>query len=133
MPSLQLSSVTVDSVPVTGWTVVDRDTVAFDLPPGAMTEGEHTVEIAAGAIVDLQGTPIQAFRSTYGLDLTSPRVIDSSIQQDDALAPGNLTVTVVFDEELAGSGIDPANILLVGDRSGSTPPAEVPDAMMPMT
>src|SRR5262249_23036488 len=71
--SLQASDLKVDGVSATGFTVVDGDTVSFNLP-GPLAEGTRTVTVAAGDILDVQGTPINAFTSTFFLDTTGPRV-----------------------------------------------------------
>src|SRR5262249_30875367 len=47
--SLQASDLKVDGISATGFTVVDADTVSFNLP-GPLAEGTHTVTIAAGDI-----------------------------------------------------------------------------------
>src|SRR5205809_1143070 len=39
-------------------------------------------------------------------DITGPRVIGSSIQQDDVLPVGNLSISVQFDEPIKTSNID---------------------------
>jgi len=111
--SLQASDLRVDLVAATGVTMVDSDTWSFTLP-GGLGEGIHTVTIAAGAILDLQGTPVSAFTSHFSLDLTPPRVISSSIQQNDVLPAGSLTYSVQFSEPMNVSNLDPTDVTLHG-------------------
>ncbi len=61
--SIQPSDLTVDGVAAAGFTVVDGRTIAF-APPSSVN-GVRTVAIAPGALVNLQGTPIEAFESTF--------------------------------------------------------------------
>ena len=72
------------------------------LPAGyfVVHDGVNQVSIAAGAIKDVQGTPIQAYNGSFVLDQTAPRVIDSSLQPDAQLPAGSLTWTVTFSEPI---------------------------------
>ena len=78
MNSLQASDLTVGGLAATAVTVVNDNSVSFDLPPG-LAEGVYEVAIAAGAILDVQGTPIEPFASTLRVDTTPPRVVKSSL------------------------------------------------------
>ncbi len=51
-----------------------------------------------------------------------PRVIESSVQSNDVLAPGPLTYTATFDRQLASAHLDAADVSLVGDRHGAITP-----------
>ncbi len=108
----------------TGVTPVDGDTVIFDLP--VLGEGTHTVTIAAGAILDVQGTPIEEFTSTFVIDLTGPRVTDSSVQEGQIVtisSDGKLVYTADFDEELKDGDLGPEDVAIVGAISGSHVPS----------
>ena len=74
LSSLAPADLTVDALPATAITLVDIDTVVFDLPAG-LPDGAHDVEIAAGAILDYQQRPIQPLSIQYAADATPPRVI----------------------------------------------------------
>ena len=71
--SLDAEDLTVGGVTATGVTVVDGDTVVFDVPDG-LSDGLQTVAIAAGAIVDVQGSLIEAFSFPLRIDATPPVV-----------------------------------------------------------
>ena len=115
--SLQASDLTVDGGAATSFTVIDADTVQFTV--SAAGSGTHTVHIAQGAIQDLAGTVIEAFTSHFTVDATPPRIIGSSIQQDDILAPGNLTYTVTFSEPMLVANLDASDFSLVSFGGGS--------------
>jgi hypothetical protein len=112
LTSLDTNDLTVDGLPMTDVTVLDGDTVRFAVPAEAATEGTHTFTIAAGAIHDLQGTPIGTFSSQYSLDLTAPRVVASSIQNGATSPAGNLSYQVTFSEPLAVANVDASDFLL---------------------
>ncbi len=82
-------------------------------------EGINTLAIAAGAIKDVQGTSITAYGSTFLIDQTPPRVVNSSIQQDQVLSPGNLSYTVTFSEPIQTALIDASDFILVGELRNS--------------
>src|SRR5206468_4172494 len=111
------SDLEVDGVAATSVTVVDGDTVVFALPSG-LSEGTHSVTIAAGAIEDVQGTPLTAFTEQFTLDFTPPRVIGSSIQENDVLPPGSLTYTVTFSEPMNTANLDDSDFSLFGSVLG---------------
>ncbi|MEO2047576.1 MAG: hypothetical protein ABGX16_13505 [Pirellulales bacterium] len=120
--SVESADLTIDGTPVTGVTIVDSDTLSFDLP--LLTEGIHNATIAAGALTNLQNTPLEAFASSFTFDFTAPRIIDSSIQDGDIVTAGPLTYTVQFDEELDSTNLDVTDMRLVGFLSGTHTPTQ---------
>lgn len=118
LSSLQASDLQVDGIAATGMTVIDIDTVRFEIPAG-FGEGPHNVTIAAGAILDLQSQPIDAYAGQFLVDTISPRVIGTSIQEGDTVSVGSLTLTIEFNEPMNAAGLDPSDVELVGQWSGS--------------
>ncbi len=113
LTSLEASDLQVDGVAATGLTILDGGRVQFTLA-GGLGQGLHFVTIAAGALTDLQGTPIAAYEGQFIIDSIGPRVIDSSIDEDDTLPIGSLTYTVQFDEPLNAALIDASDFTLQG-------------------
>ena len=122
LTTVQSSDLKVDGLSATAFTVVDGDTVRFDLP-GGLSDGTHTVTITAGAIQDVQGTKLAAFTEQFSTDTTSPRVVGSSIQQGDVLLPGDLTYTVTFSEAMNTANLDLYDFSLYGQFGGYLYPA----------
>ncbi|MFV2068445.1 MAG: hypothetical protein ACC645_15855, partial [Pirellulales bacterium] len=120
LTSLEASDLTVDGRPATAVTVVDGDTLEFTFP--SLAEGPHDVTIAAGALEDVRGEPIETFASQLIVDTTAPRIIDVSIQED-AMVPAGvpLEVAVRFDETLNTSALDPADVRLTNENGGTYP------------
>ena len=112
LTSVQGSDLLVDGVAASNVTITDATTAVFTLP--AFAEGSHQVTIDAGAILDRQGTPIQAFTSTFIIDQTGPRIAASSIHEGDTIPVGNLTYTAVFNEDMDATVLDPTDFSLVG-------------------
>ena len=98
LTSLQAADLTVNGVPAVAVTVVDANTVAFGLP--AISEGTQSVQIAAGAIQDIQGTPLEAFGMSFFEDFTAPRVVDQSVAEGTVLNADSLAYSVTFSEPM---------------------------------
>lgn len=71
--SLDASDLTFNGMAAAAVSLLDHDTVVFNVPPG-LVDGVVTVRIAAGAIFDLQGTPIEDGQFEFTLDTTPPVV-----------------------------------------------------------
>jgi len=117
LASLDAFDLRIDETPATSVTVTDGNTATFDLPTG-LAHGPHNVGIAAGAILDLQNTPIEPFSATVMIDTAGPRVIESSVLPGSVLAAGELVYTARFDEQLDSADLDQWDIRLYGFRSG---------------
>jgi ELWxxDGT repeat protein len=125
LPSVQASDLMIDgTLAATAVEVIDGDTLMFTLPT-ALSEGYHTISIAAGAVEDLQYTSVDLFSFQIRLDYTAPRVITSSVAENEAVAAGSLTYSVQFDEPLLASGLDASDVSLVGLLTGSHSPASL--------
>ncbi len=111
--SLSASDLLLDGVPATGMTLVDGARVRFALPPG-IAEGMHTITIEAGALSDLQGTPLAAFSSQFELDLTAPRIVGSSIAPGDVLPLGSANFTITFAEPMLVANLSADDLFLSG-------------------
>ncbi len=119
--TLNTSDLTVDGVAAIGLTIIDADTVEFELPP--MTEGLRSIEIAAGAVLDLQGTPVEAYSSTFDYDFEAPRVIASTVLEGGIVPTGDLQWTIQFDDELDEAHFDIVGVSLVGVNTGLRRPS----------
>ena len=113
--TLSASDLTVDGSPASGFTLVDNDTVKFDLP--ALGLGPHNIAIAAGAISSLQGALLEQFTVAITI-LPKPCVTSSSVQDGAILLPGDLTYTVQFNREMNSAVIDTSDFTLVGALQG---------------
>src|SRR5262249_54873855 len=107
------SDLRVDGLSATGFTVVDADTITFNLP--RLAAGTHTVTIAAGAIADVQNTLIQAFTSTFIIDNIGPRVTATTIAPNGIVLPGSLSYQVTLSEPMLASNLSSDDFSLRGN------------------
>ena len=77
-----MEDLTIDGIVTSGLTLVDGNTVTFALPED-LGEGAHQIDIAAGALQDVQRTPIDAFELTSYVDQTPPTVLSVSIPEGE--------------------------------------------------
>jgi hypothetical protein len=124
LTSLHASDLTVNGVPATGFTVVDFNTVTFDLP--SLSEGLQNVQFAGGAVVDVQGTPIDSFSLTFYHDNNSPRIAASSITAGEVIpingSTSALSYTVVFSEPMKTANLDNSDFRLLGANGNNYTP-----------
>src|SRR5262249_10162814 len=118
LTTLQASDLTIDGVPSPSLTVVDGNTAIFAVP-GSVAEGNHVIQIAAGAIKDVQNTPIQAYTGSFFLDLTPPRIVGISLQEGAVVEAGDLTYTVTFSEAMDTANLDNSDFSLLGKLLGT--------------
>lgn len=124
LTSVDAADLMVDGQPATGLDILPDGRLAFGMPP--LTEGPHTISVSAGAWEGLQGQPVEAFTSTFEIDKVGPRITNVSVQEGDVLPAGKpTTVSVGFDERIAASGLDRADVLLQGDRTGVVLPTSL--------
>ncbi len=115
LTSLDVEDLTINGVAGSGLTLIDGNTVSFTLPED-LGEGEYRIQIAAGALLDVQGTPIDAFELTFYVDQTPPTVISVSIPEGEKGEVGDLTYTVEFSEPMQVDNLDETDFLLTGAR-----------------
>ncbi|MGD9724279.1 MAG: Ig-like domain-containing protein, partial [Pirellulales bacterium] len=118
LPSLLASDFKVDgATSAVAVSQVDGDTFTFTIP-GGLAEGLHTLSFAAGSVLDVQQTPLDAFSSTFFVDLTGPRVTATSLAPDGVAAPGSLSYQVTFDEAMQVSNLSDDDFSLRGNLHG---------------
>ncbi len=123
LDSLDASDLTLDGVPAAAVTVVDGTSAVFEFPAG-LSQSEGRLAMAAGAVLDLQGTPVEPLASTLW-GFRSPLLVSTADDhQNGDYGFGNLSLrealaiaarlpgedVILFDEGLAGATIelDPA-------------------------
>jgi len=106
LTTLDAADLMIDGSPAGTVEVIDGNTVTWKNLPAVTGEGWHNFSIAAGAILDVRGSQVAAFSGRFYLDVTSPRVISSSVQEGDVLPSGSLTYNVRFSEEMQAANLD---------------------------
>src|SRR6185503_9109810 len=114
LTSLEANDLLVDGTPATNFTLLDGNTVTFDIA-SRETSGDHTytVTIAAGALESVSGKPIQAFSTSFSTDVTAPVVEHTSVANGAIVGTDPLTISVTFNEPLASAGLGAEDVHLV--------------------
>ena len=115
--SLQAADLTVDGIPATAVTLstTTGNQAVFTVPAGVSGPGTHTFAITAGAVLDVQNTPVTAFSGTYIIDNVAPRVTATSLAPNSVIAPGSLTYQVTFSEAMKTANLTSDDFTLHGN------------------
>ncbi len=118
LPTAEQTDLLIDGSPAaTAFTLVDQDTLRFDLP--VLANGTRTLSLPAGSLTDLSGRALEAFSIDIVIDEEGPRVVGSSVLEGDILAPGTQSFSIAFDEPLNESVLGPEDVQLFGGRTGA--------------
>jgi Bacterial pre-peptidase C-terminal domain len=116
-PSVDAFDLLIDGSPFTGAvTQLDGDTLSFAFP--ALEDGLHTLSFAAGSILDVQQTPLDAFSSSFTLSTKGPRVTATSLAPAGVLSPGALSYQVTFDRPMRVANLSTDDFSLRGNLLG---------------
>ena len=111
--TLSADDLTLNGIPAASVFLTGASTAVFGLS-APLPEGTYTASLAAGAVTNLQGTPIESFDATFGVDVSAPRIINSTLQDGDNLAATSTILSLTFDEPLDETKLDTTDILLNG-------------------
>ena len=128
--SISAADATIDGLPATSVTFVNASTLRFSAGP--LPDGTHRFEMLAGAVIDEFGrTNADPVVIEFTIDTIAPRVLFSSVQQDDILPGGATTFSFRFSEPMADKGLDKYDLRLLRSASiaGVSNPYLYPDAI----
>ncbi|MCH8046032.1 MAG: pre-peptidase C-terminal domain-containing protein [Planctomycetes bacterium] len=111
--ALDPAVLTVGGVAATGVSVIDGNTLRFDLP--ALEDATHEVVIAAAAISDIRGQANRAYHTELTIDSTGPRIISASIEEGSVLPAGSLSIGLTFDDQLNPLPLQSLGAVLFGE------------------
>lgn len=118
LTSLDAGDLLINGVPADSVTVIDADTLEFSIASMNTGEGPYTVTIEAGSLASISGQMISPFSATFVYDATAPVVTECSLFEGAVVAPGDLTVLVVFSEAMATAGLGAEDVILVNHTTG---------------
>jgi len=75
LATLDPSDLAVNGMPAVSVTVIDGRTVRFELPDVSGQGPVHTITLSAAAVLDLQGTPVEAMSMSLTVDTVGPTVL----------------------------------------------------------
>ncbi len=123
--TLDAADLLIDGAPAASVALVDGATLVFDISGLTAGDGLYTVSIAAGAFAGISGAAVDEFSAAFGTDSSLLTVVAASLTEGELVAPGPLTLTVTFSDDLDESVLDAADVWLVnlGDLSVIAPGA----------
>ena len=110
----------------TSATVVDGNTLIFNLPTLIGGDGVYTASISAGDIASVSGGPLEAFTGTFIVDASNPSVTSISaggtafVDGDTVASDGGLSIEIQFSEELASLGLGAEDVTLTNTATSDT-------------
>ncbi|NQV31708.1 MAG: DUF4347 domain-containing protein, partial [Phycisphaeraceae bacterium] len=120
LTSIDAADLTVDGTPANGVTVIDHDTLVFDITGLGAADGNYEAAMGADAITSLSDKPLEPFSSAFILDTAPPTVVTSSISENDIVPTGPVTYEASFSETMALGGLGPEDVLLTNTTTGQT-------------
>jgi hypothetical protein len=112
LTSLSIDDLKIDGATPSSMTLVDGNTVKFTFPT-PLVDGTHTLAIAAGALLDVQGTPLSAFSRVFAVDNVAPRIVATSVQPGSLLDGGLLELQITFNEPMITTGLNNQDDMLL--------------------
>lgn len=111
--SVQASALTVDSTPATGYTINADGSITFTLP--ALTQGQHTLALAAGALSSTSASALSAYSETFTYDTAPPTISGSSLPAvTSAGASYSFTVSYADNFALSASSLGAGAVTVSG-------------------
>ncbi len=113
--TVDAGDLTVDGTPATSFTIVDSDTIRWQLPAG-LGPGQHTVELAEGVLAKADGRTFIGYSSPFFV-VTPPAITNTPATKIAA-------TTADFGAEVTANGLDDPTVQIYwGDNDGGTNPA----------
>lgn len=121
LASVDAADLLINGVPAPSVSIVDGRTLEFSTLGSYTGDGAYSLVIASGALSSLRGAPVSAITRTFTVDVSSPRVIDSTIVSGATVSPGQLIYQVTFDETLATTDLGPEDFTLTAQGGLAVP------------
>ena len=110
-----------------GFTVVDGNTITFDISGLDHGDGTYHIDIPSGSVQDLAGNPLSDFGISYLKDTVPIQVSTISLAPDSVVPTGNLDdVVITFSRhdgqpvQLATAGLGTEDVVLTNVTTGET-------------
>ena len=120
LSTLDAGSLTVGGVAAGSVEVLSPTRVRFHIANTHDGDGNYTASLAAGALTDIHGNPLQAWNHDFYVDELLPVVTASSIAQGGSLDGSATTLTITFSEALDTTYLDQYDTYLVDRTTGNS-------------
>ncbi|MBC8218364.1 MAG: pre-peptidase C-terminal domain-containing protein, partial [Planctomycetes bacterium] len=113
LSTVDAADLTANGAAADSATVIDANTLLFDISSSDSGDGGYALALAADGIQSVSGAGNAAFSLSFTVDTTSPVVTASSIDSGQIVEPGHLTYTVTFSEDIATADLGSEDVALV--------------------
>ena len=100
LSSISTAALSVNGQTPPGFSIVDGQTIVFDLTGLNQSDGIYTVQLLADSLFDIHGNPLAAFNLSFNYDSVAPTVSAISIAPDAVLPINILDLRVTFSEAI---------------------------------
>ncbi|MDP2106481.1 MAG: Ig-like domain-containing protein, partial [Desulfobulbaceae bacterium] len=120
LTSLSADDLTVNGVAATAVTVIDGNTLEFDISSADIGPDQvYTVSIAAGALQSVSGAGLEEYNAFFTTDQTPPVVNSISVGDWSVQTTDPLTISVTFSEPMDPVGLGVEDVTLTDDLGNS--------------
>jgi len=119
LTTLEAGDLTVNGNPIAAFTIIDADTINFDISSLITDDGYYHLMIDYGLLKDIHGTDNETWALSFIFDTTYPEVTETSISNWDVVPPGTFTFKATFSEDMATSGVGAEDIWVIENFSGT--------------
>jgi hypothetical protein len=123
LSTLGAEDLRVNGAPADAVTVVDGDTLVFDLSSAESGDGLYTIHLPAASLNSLLGSPVAEFTSQFIFDTVSPTVAATSVSEGQVVTQSDLIVEVIFSETMATEDLGAEDVMLVETYSSTVIPS----------
>ncbi|UUZ69433.1 pre-peptidase C-terminal domain-containing protein [Polaromonas sp. P2-4] len=117
LSSLSTASLSVNGQTPSAFTIIDGQTINFDLT--GLNQGDGLYNVQLGALYDIHGNALAAFDLSFNYDSQPPVVSAVSVAADAVLAAEALDLRVTFSEALDPNYLSSSNVVLINAQTGA--------------
>lgn len=117
--TVEAADLLVNGIAASLFTVIDGQTIEFDISAVASGDGAYAINLAADSVTSLLNVPLTEFQSSFIYDTQSPTVIATSTNENDVVATRDFVFEASFSETIAESNLGTEDIILLETSSNT--------------
>ncbi|WP_182867972.1 carboxypeptidase regulatory-like domain-containing protein [Rhodopirellula sp. JC639] len=113
LDTVEASDLLVNGVAASSFTVIDGQTIEFDISAVDSGDGSYAVSLASGAITSWLDVPLSEFHRSFIYDTETPTVIATSTDENDVVVTRELVFEATFSERIAETELGTEDVTLL--------------------